>query len=131
MSGDARVIVRPAITPASTTNVIATARVIAASDALALLHAELGERLQDLVVERTVGDDDPAVLGEFPALGEVERLAGHIGDRASSLLDDQRTGAVVPDLLSVPRAGGKPQIGLRVSARDDVRRFVGREVEPG
>src|SRR5690606_2882366 len=79
MSGEARVRVRPAMTAANTTNVTATATVIG------LLHAELGQRLEDLRVERTVGDDDPPVLGELPALGEVERLARHVGDRAARL----------------------------------------------
>lgn len=59
---------------------------------------------------------DPAVGIKPAALGEIQRIAGEIGDEAPGFLGDERAGGVVPDAFDVARLGGQAEVDVGVAA---------------
>ncbi|CRK13809.1 hypothetical protein BN1723_002033 [Verticillium longisporum] len=64
------------------------------------------------------GGHDALVLGEGAADGEVEPLAGNVGDVAAGLAHNEVAGGVVPDLLLVGGADGQAQVNVAGAAGD-------------
>ena len=88
----------------------------------------LAHRGDDLIVDPPAGRDDPAVLLELTAVCEIERAAVDVAHAPAGFDHHQRAGGVVPDLLTVVRTRGEPQVDVCFASGDG--RVLGLAVHP-
>ena len=85
-------------------------------DAFVLLEV-LFQSIEHSLVESAVADHDPAIVEHLLVSSEVQWLASDVTDASSCLLDDDRPGGVIPDVLAVGQLLriGKTKVERRLS----------------